>query len=168
MKNDTIKESGRGDTLVRGLAEADRHGDLGRRLVEMECRGGMPAGLDEKIMAGVRREARRLRRVSVAWSLLAGVAGGVILLLAAYAALSFADIGGGIGTGISDEFNAGGILSAAARIFKNTAEGFAVFATPMGQAAGFALLIGTFYLSINGAINSHTKRKTLEKEYRLR
>lgn len=132
--------------------EPDRSDILGQKVGEMP-RIIMPAGLDEKIMVRVRREAARLRRKNIFLTVLASVAGAAAVAGVVFAVLSYT------GVDLSETF------ASMENLF--SAEVVKAFDTPAMPVIICTLIVLAFYLSINGIINNRARQKALRKEYGL-
>lgn len=128
---------------------------LRSRLREMR-RPAMPDGLADSIMLKVHAQAGQTRRVRVLWQILAalGVAAGIFGIV--WGVLYY------LGIDLSSTF------SFVPEFFNGISESIkektpAAPSVP-AQIAGGILLVAIFYLSVNGIMAGHARRKALRKE----
>ncbi len=116
----------------------------------------MPAGLEDSIMLKVRVRARQARTVRVLWQIIAalGVAAGISGIV--WTVLHY------LGVDLSSAFSF--IPEFFNGISESIKEESPESPSVPAQIAGALLAVAIFYLSANGIISGHARRKALKKE----
>lgn len=128
--------------------EPDRNDILGRRLASMP-RPDVPSGLENGIMRKVAAKAKKRRAVNSLLWVLAGIAGGAVLLGMVYAALTFA------GVEISS------IFGFTERLVEGARSGIIRGSDPAIRITACGIAVALFYLALNGIIGKRERKKVL-------